>query len=214
MFQGVHMMLDGDHQREWREGEKRESRVVFIGRNLPEEKIRKGFESTASPDDRLIACPTAEPHIPSIVDRIKPVAAGAPVVAVHFLGGRGVFALGEETLLFVAPDGSEQRVPVHAGGILAVACDGARIADRRRRRQGRGDRRRGESETLATDDEAPLDRSRGARARRRGCLGGRQAGVRAHRQGRGQDRSTCLEHRRARVRAEGPARSRSRITAA
>jgi G3E family GTPase len=45
VFQGVHMMLDGDHQREWREGELRTSRVVFIGRNLPEEKIRKGFES-------------------------------------------------------------------------------------------------------------------------------------------------------------------------
>jgi G3E family GTPase len=45
VFQGVHMMLDGDHQREWRPDEKRESRIVFIGRNLPEEKIRKGFES-------------------------------------------------------------------------------------------------------------------------------------------------------------------------
>jgi len=45
VFQGVHMMLDGDHQREWRADEKRESRIVFIGRNLPEEKIRKGFES-------------------------------------------------------------------------------------------------------------------------------------------------------------------------
>jgi len=45
VFQGVHMMLDGDHQREWREGEPRLSRVVLIGRNLPEEKIRKGFES-------------------------------------------------------------------------------------------------------------------------------------------------------------------------
>jgi len=45
VFQGVHMMLDGDHHREWRADEKRESRLVFIGRNLPEEKIRKGFES-------------------------------------------------------------------------------------------------------------------------------------------------------------------------
>jgi G3E family GTPase len=45
VFQGVHMMLDGDHQREWKDGEKRQSRVVFIGRNMPEEKIRKGFES-------------------------------------------------------------------------------------------------------------------------------------------------------------------------
>jgi G3E family GTPase len=48
VFQGVHMMLEGDHQREWREDEKRQSRVVFIGRNLPEEKIRKGFESTVA----------------------------------------------------------------------------------------------------------------------------------------------------------------------
>jgi G3E family GTPase len=45
VFQGVHMILDGDHQRPWGEGETRQSRIVFIGRNLPEEKIRKGFES-------------------------------------------------------------------------------------------------------------------------------------------------------------------------
>ncbi|MBJ7407138.1 MAG: GTP-binding protein [Bradyrhizobium sp.] len=45
VFQGVHMMLEGNHQRKWQEGEKRESRLVFIGRELPEEAIRKGFES-------------------------------------------------------------------------------------------------------------------------------------------------------------------------
>ena len=45
VFQGVHMILDGDHQRLWRAGEERISRAVFIGRNLPEEKIRQGFES-------------------------------------------------------------------------------------------------------------------------------------------------------------------------
>jgi G3E family GTPase len=48
VFQGVHMMLDGDSQREWREGEKRESKVVFIGRNLEEEDIRKGFLACAA----------------------------------------------------------------------------------------------------------------------------------------------------------------------
>jgi G3E family GTPase len=42
-FQGVHMMIDGDHQRDWRDGEKRESRIVFIGRELPESMIRAGF---------------------------------------------------------------------------------------------------------------------------------------------------------------------------
>jgi G3E family GTPase len=45
VFQGVHMILDGDHQRKWKDGETRDSRLVFIGRHLPEEKIRKGFES-------------------------------------------------------------------------------------------------------------------------------------------------------------------------
>jgi G3E family GTPase len=48
VFQGVHMMLDGDHQREWTEAEKRESRIVFIGRELPESMIRKGFEECAA----------------------------------------------------------------------------------------------------------------------------------------------------------------------
>jgi G3E family GTPase len=43
-FQGVHMILDGDHQRPWGEGEKRESRIVFIGRNLPRQKIEAGFQ--------------------------------------------------------------------------------------------------------------------------------------------------------------------------
>ena len=45
VFQGVHMILDGDHQRPWKDDEKRESRLVFIGRHLPEEKIRTGFET-------------------------------------------------------------------------------------------------------------------------------------------------------------------------
>ena len=45
VFQGVHMILDGDHQRAWGADEKRDSRIIFIGRKLPEEKIRKGFES-------------------------------------------------------------------------------------------------------------------------------------------------------------------------
>ncbi|MGB6860053.1 MAG: GTP-binding protein [Pseudolabrys sp.] len=45
VFQGVHMILDGDHQRPWRPEEVRDSRIVFIGRNLPEDKIRQGFES-------------------------------------------------------------------------------------------------------------------------------------------------------------------------
>jgi G3E family GTPase len=44
VFQGVHMMLEGNHQRKWKPDEKRESRLVFIGRELPEAMIREGFE--------------------------------------------------------------------------------------------------------------------------------------------------------------------------
>ena len=43
VFQGVHMMLEGNHQRKWKPDEKRESRLVFIGRELPEQLIRDGF---------------------------------------------------------------------------------------------------------------------------------------------------------------------------
>jgi G3E family GTPase len=45
VFQGVHMILDGDHQREWKPDETRSSRIVFIGRKLSEPGIRAGFES-------------------------------------------------------------------------------------------------------------------------------------------------------------------------
>jgi G3E family GTPase len=48
VFQGVHMMLDGDSQREWGPEEKRESKVVFIGRDLAEEDIRNGFLACAA----------------------------------------------------------------------------------------------------------------------------------------------------------------------
>jgi WD40 repeat protein len=64
---------------------------------------------------------------PSVVERTRPVKAGAPVVAAHFLGDAAVFVLGEEVLLFVGKDGAERRVPVHGGAILAAASDGERI---------------------------------------------------------------------------------------
>jgi G3E family GTPase len=41
--QAVHMMLEGDHSREWRDDEPRTSRMVFIGRNLPRDIIEDGF---------------------------------------------------------------------------------------------------------------------------------------------------------------------------
>jgi G3E family GTPase len=43
VFQGVHQILDGDLQREWKDDEARVSRLVFIGRKLKEAEIREGF---------------------------------------------------------------------------------------------------------------------------------------------------------------------------
>jgi G3E family GTPase len=43
VVQGVHMIIEGNHQRAWREGETRESRLVFIGRKLEADLIKAGF---------------------------------------------------------------------------------------------------------------------------------------------------------------------------
>ncbi len=48
VYQGVHMILDGDLQREWRKDEPRTCKIVFIGRNLDETEIRKGFAACAA----------------------------------------------------------------------------------------------------------------------------------------------------------------------
>jgi G3E family GTPase len=44
VFQGVHMIFDGRPDRPWRDGERRESRLVFIGKDLDREALRKSFE--------------------------------------------------------------------------------------------------------------------------------------------------------------------------
>jgi G3E family GTPase len=48
VFQAVHMILEGDLQREWKPGEDRSSRMVFIGRDLDEAELKAGFEACAA----------------------------------------------------------------------------------------------------------------------------------------------------------------------
>ncbi|WP_342360632.1 GTP-binding protein [Terrarubrum flagellatum] len=48
VFQGVHMILDGDLQRDWKPEETRESKIVFIGRKLDRKAIEDGFMATAA----------------------------------------------------------------------------------------------------------------------------------------------------------------------
>jgi G3E family GTPase len=43
VVQGVHMIVEGDTQRDWREGEPRVSRLVFIGRNLDRAELETAF---------------------------------------------------------------------------------------------------------------------------------------------------------------------------
>lgn len=43
VFQGIHMLFDGQLDRPWKENEPRQSRIVFIGRNLDREALTNGF---------------------------------------------------------------------------------------------------------------------------------------------------------------------------
>lgn len=43
VMQGVHMLLEGEHQRPWKPEETRLTRMVFIGRDLPRDIIEEGF---------------------------------------------------------------------------------------------------------------------------------------------------------------------------
>ena len=45
VFQGVQMMFDATPERFWKPDEIRQSRMVFIGKELDESRIRAGFES-------------------------------------------------------------------------------------------------------------------------------------------------------------------------
>lgn len=46
--QAVHTLFEGELGRPWRQGDRRESRFVFIGRRLDEAALRAGFESCAA----------------------------------------------------------------------------------------------------------------------------------------------------------------------
>jgi G3E family GTPase len=47
-FQAVHMIADGNFVAPWREGETRQSKIVFIGRDLNRPALRRGFASCAA----------------------------------------------------------------------------------------------------------------------------------------------------------------------
>src|ERR1700710_2212835 len=89
--------------------------------------------------------------IVSVTDKVHPVAIGAPVIAVHFLGDKAAFVGAEENVALVNGAGEISHVAVHSGGILCVASDAERIV------MGGDDGKvvslsaKGEVATLATD---------------------------------------------------------------
>lgn len=48
VIQGVHMIVEGDHQRDWKEDEPRVSRLVFIGRDLNWDVLKANFQACAA----------------------------------------------------------------------------------------------------------------------------------------------------------------------
>jgi G3E family GTPase len=48
VVQGVHMIIEGDTQRDWRKDEPRTSRLVFIGRNLDRAELEQAFAACAA----------------------------------------------------------------------------------------------------------------------------------------------------------------------
>jgi G3E family GTPase len=45
VIQGVHMLIEGDRRQPWKRGEKRATRLVFIGRDLPKDVLKRGFDA-------------------------------------------------------------------------------------------------------------------------------------------------------------------------
>ena len=63
----------------------------------------------------------------SLTDRVRPVAIGAAVTSVHFLGDRAAFVGAEENVALIDAEGAISKVETHGGGILCAVSDGKRL---------------------------------------------------------------------------------------
>ncbi|WP_168212789.1 MULTISPECIES: WD40 repeat domain-containing protein [unclassified Bradyrhizobium] len=71
--------------------------------------------------------PGDSPSIASITDKVRPLAVGMPVTAIHFLGDTAVFVGAEENAALVSAGGEISSVAIHSGAILCAASDGERV---------------------------------------------------------------------------------------
>jgi WD40 repeat protein len=71
--------------------------------------------------------PGESASIVSVTDKVRPLPLGHAVTSVHFLGDSACFVGAEENVSVVNAKGEISQSPVHGGGILCAASDGARI---------------------------------------------------------------------------------------
>ena len=71
--------------------------------------------------------PGESASIVSVTDQVRPIAIGAPVTSVHFLGDNAAFVGAEENVFVASEEGELSTVTVHGGGILCAVSDGARV---------------------------------------------------------------------------------------
>jgi WD40 repeat protein len=65
--------------------------------------------------------------IVTVTDKVRPLAIGMPVMAVHFLGDHAAFVGAEESVALVNAADEISKVEVHGGGILCATSDGTRL---------------------------------------------------------------------------------------
>ena len=128
VFQGVHMMLEGDHQRKWKDGEPRESRARLhrpriAGADDPR-RLRELYHHVMT---EFRSGRSAPPSLPSPTG-CGPSPVGMPVTSMLFPRRyRASSSAPRKTLRWSTPRARSRSVAIHGGGILCAASDGKRI---------------------------------------------------------------------------------------
>jgi WD40 repeat protein len=95
--------------------------------------------------------PGESASIISVTEKVRSLAIGAPVSAVHFLGPSAAFVGAEENIFVVTGEAEPTAVSVHGGGILCATSDGARIVTGVDDGKVVGLNAKGEGSVIATD---------------------------------------------------------------
>lgn len=126
VFQGVHMMLEGNHQRKWKEGSRARAASSSSAANCRKRPSARVSRAASSRDERVHAA--SRFHLDRLRHRPRQACYarhGRDLGA--FPRPRAAFVGGEENVAFVDDKGEIATVAVHSGGILSTASDGKRL---------------------------------------------------------------------------------------